>query len=95
MPTSQLETIEKLRLQNYSYRFIGDLLSMSENTVKSICRRKHYNAEGPRKTKAEKLNAQLCKYCHTPLNEGRTNRSFCSEQCRLSWWSENRKVIEK
>ena len=49
------QRIAELRQQNYSYRFIGDALALSPNTVKSICRRQHYDAVGPRKTKAEKL----------------------------------------
>ena len=93
--TQQLQQrIAELRQQNYSYRFIGEVLSISPNTVKSICRRKHYDAIGPRKTKTEKKNAPLCKYCHALLTEGRKSRAFCSDECRTLWWKENRKVIE-
>ena len=94
MTSSQMKIIEALRRRNYSYAFIGERLSLSANTVKSICRRKHFDADGPRKTKAEKQSAALCKYCSAPLEGGRKDRAFCSDECRSNWWKENRKVIE-
>lgn len=90
--SDQLLRIAELRQQNYSYRFIGDILSLSPNTVKSICRRKHFEATGPRKTKAEKQNAPLCKNCRRLLTGGRNDRTFCSEKCRTDWWRRNRIV---
>lgn len=88
--------IAELRQQNYSYRFIGDALSLSPNTVKSICRRRHFDAIGPRKTKAEKQQTVLCKNCHRTLGrDGHKNRLFCSEACRMEWWKNNRRIIEK
>ena len=86
--------IAELRQQNYSYRFIGDTLSMSMNTVKSICRRNHFDAFGPRKTKAEKQNAPICKICHRLLTDGRSDRTFCSTKCRTDWWKMNRAIEE-
>jgi len=90
----QKQRIAELRQLNYSYRFIGDTLSLSPNTVKSICRREHFQAFGPRKTKAEKQNAPLCKNCHRLLTGGRSDRSFCSEKCRSEWWKNNRSITE-
>ena len=48
------QRIASLRKENYSYAFIGNMLHISPNTVKSICRRNGYEAFGKRKTKAEK-----------------------------------------
>lgn len=90
------QRIAELRQQNYSYRFIGDALSMSPNTVKSICRRKHFDAIGPRKTKAEKQRTSICKNCYRTLDQdGRKNRLFCSDSCRTEWWKHNRRITEK
>ena len=50
MTAQQLERISELRRENYSYQFIGDTLGMPMNTVKSICRRQGFEANGPRKT---------------------------------------------
>lgn len=86
--------IAELRQQNYSYRFIGSILSLSPNTVKSICRRQHFEASGPRKTKEEKQNAPLCKNCRRLLIGGRSDRAFCSTKCRSDWWKNNRIITE-
>ena len=94
MAAVDIERIAEMRLQNYSYSFIGQALNMSPNTVKSICRRQGFAAEGSRKTKAEKQNAPLCKNCHRLLTGGRSDRAFCSEKCRSEWWKNNRKIIE-
>ena len=94
--SDQLLRIAELRQQNYSYRFIGDALSLSPNTVKSICRRKHFEATGPRKTKAEKGSAVFCKNCRKLLDHGgRKDRIFCSDACRMAWWKKSRKITEK
>ena len=95
MTANQLEQIAVLRRENYPYSFIGRELGLSPNTVKSICRRKGLEATGSRKTKAEKQNAPLCRYCHKPLR-GTVRRGalFCSDYCRTKWRRENRKIIE-
>ena len=80
MTVQQLERIAELRALNYPYSFIGRALGLPSNT----------------KTKAEKYSAQLCKNCHRLLPEaGRKDRQFCSDECRIEWWKNNRKVIEK
>ena len=96
MTAQQLERIQELRALNYPYSFIGRALGLPSNTVKSICRRRGFHTSGKRKTKTEKHNVQLCKNCRRPLPvAGRKDRQFCSEECRIEWWKNNRKVIEK
>lgn len=96
MTALQCERIAEMRLQNYSYSFIGRALDLSPNTVKSICRRRGFAANGPRKTKAEKANVLLCKNCRKPLPEGlRSDAIFCSDLCRTEWRRKNRKIVEK
>ena len=95
MAAANTERIAEMRLQNYSYSFIGRALDISPNTVKSICRRQGFAAEGSRKTKAEKQNAPLCKNCHRLLTGGRSDRAFCSEKCRTEWRRKHLKIIEE
>lgn len=95
MTARQLEQIAALRQQNYPYSFIGRELGISQNTVKSICRRKGFAVVGARKTKAEKLNAPICRNCHKPLQETvRHGALFCSDYCRTKWRRDNREIIE-
>lgn len=96
MTVEKLGLIEVLRRQNYSYSFIARELQLSINTVKSICFRKGFKAEGKRKTKNEKASASLCMFCHRPLPEGtRHDAKFCSSYCRTRWRRKNMKVAEK
>ena len=96
MTAKQIECITALRERNYSYSFIGCVLKIPANTVKSVCRRKGIKATGSRKTKAEKAEATLCRYCHMPLPENlRKDALFCSDYCRTKWRRENIKISEK
>lgn len=94
--TDRNQRIAELRQQNYSYSFIGKVLSLSPNTVKSICRRKNFDASGPRKTKTEKLHTRLCQNCGAVLPfSGKLEQKFCSDGCRRKWWKANRRITEK
>lgn len=96
MTAKQLETIAALRQHNYPYSFIGRALGLPANTVKSVCRRKNYEAHGHRKTKAEKLSARFCQYCGAVLSTNcPKEQRFCSDRCRRKWWKDNRKIVEK
>ena len=95
MAAVDTERIAEMRLENYSYSFIGRALNLSPNTVKSICRRQGFAAEGPRKSKTEKQQAPLCKNCHRLLTGGRSDRTFCSEKCRTEWRRKHLKIIEE
>ncbi len=96
MTTRQLEQIIELRQLNYSYRFIGDKLGLSTNTVKSICRRKEITPTGARKTKAEKQSARFCSSCGAILpQDGNPAQKFCSGRGRKKHWKSHRRVIEK
>ena len=64
MTAAQRKRIAELRAENYPYSFIGKALDLSPNTVKSVCRRKRYMAQGKRKTKAEKTKTSICKYAY-------------------------------
>lgn len=96
MDARQMECIERLRKENYSYSFIGGELGIPPNTVKSVCRRKHIKPECNRKSKTEKQAACVCKNCLTLITKkGRQGQQFCSDACRRNWWKTHRQVIEK
>lgn len=96
MKEQQIEQIAALRQCNYPYSFISRELGIPINTVKSVCRRKGLETNGPRKTKAEKEKPMVCKCCHKPFPAGtRKDTVFCSDYCRTKWRRDNRRVIEK
>lgn len=98
MTTKNLEAIQTLRKQNYSYASIAKALGMNMNTVKSLCRRGGIETpDMPRKTKAEKQMLQVCKQCGSPISNEwhRRQKSFCSDKCRLIYWKSHKTLENK
>lgn len=81
------ELIILLRQQGESFVEIATLLSLSPNTVKSICRRSGIQAEI-----IPKPDSNLCKNCGKPLVQvpGKKQKTFCSTECRTAWWNKTR-----
>ena len=81
------QSILMLRQQGESLTEIAKLLSLSPNTVKSICHR-----SGIHTLPAEKADSNVCKNCGQPLIQlpGKKKKSFCSTECRNAWWNKTR-----
>ncbi len=91
--SEQKSIIQALRLENYSYACIAEVLGLNPNTVKSICRRENYlTANLPRKTKEEKAALKICKQCGKPITNpwNRKVKQFCSDKCRTHYWNEHK-----
>lgn len=87
MNEDQRTNIITLRQQGRSYSQIATTLQLSENTVKSVCRR-HLVAS---KEELIAKSADCCKNCGTTLKVRRLGKptKFCSEACRREWWKNN------
>lgn len=99
MKESTIESIGILRAENYTYACIGRALSMSTDTVKSVCRRYGFvPREGEQKKNVNKAasitRAARCKFCDSILRNpwNRRNKIFCSNKCRYTWWNLERRV---
>ena len=101
MTKTQKQKIECLRGKGESYAAIADALDISENTVKSHCRRNglgtNYIKEQPA---ADAEDACAC--CGKPLihTPDAKRKRFCSDRCRMAWWAKhpeavNRKAVYK
>ena len=98
MTNSQKERIALLRGKGESYAKIAAALGISENTVKSYCRRN--NLGGGYIAGQPAMTEDACHNCgrlleHTP---GAKRKRFCSSKCRIAWWnthpeSVNRKAV--
>ena len=96
MNNIQKERIEKMRLQGYSYSKISIASGISENTIKSYCRRN--NLGGIRNlSKQENINNESCKRCGKELIQEKRGqpKKFCSDKCRREWWKENNNSINR
>lgn len=92
----QKERIELLRAEGQSYTRIADILCVSENTVKSFCRRNNLSGTTNNNLK------DRCRGCGSSLiqTKGAKQKHFCSDLCRMKWWNAhpeevNRKAIYK
>ena len=85
MINSEKERLKLLREKGYSYSKISKILSISENTIKSFCRRNKLNIV------REKIVSEKCKQCGNDYenNHKGPNKKFCSDRCRREWWKDH------
>lgn len=97
MTNIQKEQIQKMRQDGQSYSKIASALGISENTIKSYCRRNNLKAAENTKSDIEKEIYTSCKHCGKPLAHGEKGqpKKFCCEECRRLWWKANDIKINK
>ena len=102
MNTEQKQKVYKMRLEGSSYSKIASALGISENTIKSYCRRNNLNnlMNNLVKNTESKLVNKIytnCIYCGKTLIHGRKGhpKKFCSEECRRIWWKANNSQLDK
>ncbi len=78
--------IDGLRFQGYGYKRIAHILGLSENTVKSYCRRHPFD-----KTK------KVCLQCGKPIENTphKREKKYCSDKCRLEWWNSHKELVNR
>jgi len=89
MTEYQREEIQRFRLSGKSYTQISDMLKISRNTVKSVCKRYDFQ---PAADPTALLDQEHCRNCGTRIvqEEGHKHRDFCSTACRRAWWKAHR-----
>jgi len=95
MMQQQKETIIKMRRDGCSYSRIAADLSISENTVKSFCRRN--NLGGAYVGRGVKKDVINCRQCGTTIAQtaGVKQKLFCSDNCRLAWWNDHPEAVNR
>lgn len=85
MTDSQKSQTDKMRLDGCGYLKIAKAMGVSENTVKSYCRRQK-STDGKEKN-------DCCAQCVKPIDKSkRSGRRFCSDTCRTKWWNAHPKA---
>ncbi|MHB1652329.1 MAG: RNA polymerase subunit sigma-70 [Desulfitobacteriaceae bacterium] len=89
----QKEKIKQMRGEGFSYSKIAATLGISENTVKSFCRR--HNLGGIGMGNANQADGVLCCHCGMPLTHtvGAKQKRFCSDKCRMAWWNTHPEAV--
>lgn len=86
MTDEQKRKIDDLRQQGLGYMKIGQVMGISDNTVRSYCRRSRLPS-----------NVVICPQCGRPVKRrsGRKPRRFCSDSCRTAWWNSHLDQVER
>lgn len=89
MTAEQKQQICSMRSQGIGYVKIGEALGISDNTVRSFCRRKALG-------KAAK-NTISCQQCGKPIKviPKRKPKRFCSDSCRNAWWNSHLNYVNR
>jgi ribosomal protein L37E len=95
MTYQQKEKIKQMRGEGISYSKIAVTLGISENTVKSYCRRNNLGGVGM--GIANQVDDAFCRQCgalltHTPSAK---KKRFCSDQCRMAWWNAHPEAVNR
>jgi len=94
MTVLQKERIALLRSQGESYARIAGALGISENTVKSYCRRNNVGVAIKHEQPTPKDACATCGrlLAHTP---GSKHKRFCSDGCRMAWWKAHPEAVNR
>jgi endogenous inhibitor of DNA gyrase (YacG/DUF329 family) len=85
MTNEQKQEITSMRQAGFGYSKIAKIIGVSQNSVKSFCRRQKATAV------SEKID--LCAQCGKPIDKSkRSSRRFCSDTCRMKWWNKHPKA---
>lgn len=99
MTDSQKEEIIVLRKDGIGYMKIAQKLGISQNTVKSYCRRNGLSKpEDIAMATPVKADAEsFCLQCGVPVSQtqGRKQKRFCSDKCRMNWWNHHQEKINR
>ena len=74
-------------------------MNLSENTVKSFCRRNNLTGslKAKDKLKENKMDRYFCRHCGKEIfqNKGTKKKVFCSDTCRKEYWTDNQNKINR
>lgn len=79
------EQVIKLKNEGYGYKAISRKLNIPLGTVKSLLRRE------------TTTQYRTCKQCGKEFKKpnGRKEKKFCSNKCRMKWWYEHQHLMNK
>lgn len=91
MTNEQKEQIIAYKRDGFGYKKIGQLMGLSENTIKSF-----YKRNKPEENQTD-VQDSICPCCGKSIrvSTGRKQRKFCSDKCRMKWWNEHLDRVDK
>lgn len=97
MTDTQKDRIRQMKAGGFGYIKIARELGLSENTVKSFCRREGLNAVADMEEPPVDGVKGTCLCCGAKVvqNPGRKMKKFCSDKCRNNWWNSHLDQVER
>lgn len=97
MTDEQRNQIREYRANGMGYSKIAQALGLSENTVKSFCRRKGLGGVVAFTPNVTLTDTNVCECCGAEViqNPGRKLKRFCSDRCRNKWWNEHLDQVDR
>lgn len=97
MTDNQKTQIAKLRAAGQGYGSIARTLGLSQNTVKSFCRRNNIHestGEPPISFTGETVR---CENCGREIRQiaKRKKKRFCCDRCRNEWWNKHLDQVKR
>jgi endogenous inhibitor of DNA gyrase (YacG/DUF329 family) len=89
MTLSQKTQITEMRRRGETYAAIATCLDLSENTIKSFCRRNI--------SICNQMMDDCCPQCGFSLVHllHKRQKRFCSDKCRLAWWKAHPELLNR
>ncbi len=98
MTDKQKNRIREMKADGHGYITIARELGISENTVKSFCRRNGLNrAAADTAVLLEEGDKSICLCCGKEVRQVpvRKAKKFCSNKCRNRWWNSHLDQVER
>ena len=91
MNMMQKEKARLMRGSGMSCAKIASELGLSENTVKSFCKRNRLGGSTGQAENADSGVQQFCLNCGIPIGQtaGYRAKKYCSDRCRITWWNKH------
>ena len=96
MTDAEKERIQNMRKEGMGYSRIAKALGLSDNTVKSYCRRN--NLTGVVEiSQPQTAETGICRCCGKVVLQipGRKEKKFCSDSCRTKWWNSHLDQVKR
>lgn len=89
MTENQKMRIKELREKGLGYQAIANQLGISRDSVRYFCRTN--DLAGKKSDRKPRVNKKgvFCLFCNAPITQtdGKRQKQFCSDKCRVSWWN--------
>ena len=95
MTQTQKEQIAAMRRQGLGYGKIAASLGLSQNSIKSVCRRNNLISVTPIRQRRTACGA--CEECGKALLQipETKKKRFCSDKCRMAWWAAHPEAVNR